>query len=195
MPQLATARLVLRPWRARDEDALVRYADNPRVAQHLRDTFPHPYTRIAAERWVAYNASVQGATLDFAITLDGEAIGGIGFLRNEDIFRCALELGYWLGEPFWGRGFVAEAIVAVVNYAFSTFPEITAVQARHVISNPASGRVLEKAGFQLEGRLRDAAVKQGVVSDLLVYSRTRGEHEQAQREDGAHRTGAPSATS
>jgi RimJ/RimL family protein N-acetyltransferase len=187
---------VLRPWQAGDEDALVRYADNPNVAQHLRDTFPHPYTRTAAERWVAYNASVQGPTVDFAITLDGEAIGGIGFLRNEDIFRCALELGYWLGEPFWGRGYVAEAIVAVVEYAFATFPEITAVQARHVVSNPASGRVLEKAGFQLEGRLRDAAVKRGVVSDLLVYSRTRAEHERAaQRNEGAPQAGAPSATS
>ena len=194
MPQLATARLVLRPWQARDEDAIVRYADNPNVARHLRDTFPAPYTRTAAERWVAYNASVQGPTLDFAITLDGEAIGGIGFLRNEDIFRCALELGYWLGEPFWGRGFVAEAIMAAVDYAFATFPEVTVVQARHMVSNPASGRVLEKAGFQLEGRLRDAAVKRGVVSDLLVYSRTRAEHE-ARRNEGAPPAGAPSATS
>jgi RimJ/RimL family protein N-acetyltransferase len=173
----------------------VHYADNWKVAQHLRDTFPHPYTRAAAERWVAYNAAVQGPTLDFAITLDGEAIGGIGFLRNEDIFRCALELGYWLGEPFWGRGFVAEAIVAVVDYAFATFPEVTVVQARHIVSNPASGRVLEKAGFQLEGRLRDAAVKRGVVSDLLVYSRTRAEHEQAQCDRGARAASAPSTTS
>lgn len=178
MPQLATARLVLRPWQAGDEDALVRYADNWKVARHLRDTFPHPYTRVAAEGWVAYNGSLTGPTLDFAITLDGEAIGGIGFLRNEDIFRCALELGYWLGEPFWGRGFVAEAITAVVDYAFATFREVTVVQARHVVSNPASGRVLEKAGFQLEGRLRDAAVKRGVVADLLVYSFTRTDHEQ-----------------
>lgn len=177
MSHLATVRLVLRPWQAGDEDALVRYADNWKVARHLRDTFPHPYTRAAAERWVAYNASIQGPTLDFAITLDGEAIGGIGFLRNEDIFRCALELGYWLAEPFWGRGLIAEAIAAVVDYAFATFPEVTVVQARHVVSNPASGRALEKAGFQLEGRLRDAAVKRGVVSDLLVYSRTRAEHE------------------
>jgi len=195
MPRLATARLVLRPWHAGDEDALVRYADNPNVAQHLRDTFPHPYTRTAAERWVAYNASLHGPTLDFAIALDGEAIGGIGFLRNEDIFRCALEIGYWLGEPFWGRGLIPEAIVAIVDYAFATFPEVTVVQARHVVSNPASGRVLEKAGFQLEGRLRDAAVKRGVVSDLLVYSRTRAEHDRAPRDEGAPPAGAPSATS
>ena len=179
MSQLRTARLVVRPWQTGDEDALVRYADNWNVAQHLRDTFPHPYTRTAAEGWVAYNATVQGPTLDFAITLDGEAIGGIGFLRNDDIFRCALELGYWLAEPFWGRGLVAEAITAIVDYAFATFPEVTVVQARHVVANPASGRVLLKAGFQLEGRLRDAAVKRGVVSDMLVYSRTRADHERA----------------
>ena len=185
MPQLPTARLVLRPWQAGDEDALVRYADNGNVARYLRDTFPHPYTHTAAERWVAYNASVQGPTLDFAITLEGEAIGGIGFLRNEDMFRCALELGYWLAEPFWGRGLIAEAIAAVVDYAFATFPEITVVQARHVAANAASGRALLKAGFELEGRLRDAAIKGGLVSDVLVYSRTRADHARAARESAA----------
>ena len=159
----------------------MRYADNPNVARHLRDRFPQPYTRAAAQEWVAYNATVQGPPLDFAITLDREAIGGIGFLRNEDMFGCALELGYWLGEPFWGRGFMPEAIVAMVDYAFATFPEITVVQARHVAANPTSGRALLKAGFQLEGRLRDAAVKRGVVSDVLAYSRTRTEHEHAPR--------------
>ena len=179
MTELRTPRLVLRPWRAGDEDTLPRYADNPKVARNLRDSFPQPYDRAAAERWIAYNATVQGPTLDFAITLDGELIGGIGFLRNEDIFRCALELGYWLGEPFWGRGLVAEAIAAAVDYAFATFPEVAVVQARHVVSNPASGRVLLKAGFQLEGRLRQAFVKHGVVSDLMVYSFTRADHEQS----------------
>ena len=176
--ELRTARLVLRPWRAGDEESLLRYADNPNVARNLRETFPDPYTRDAAERWIAYNATLEGPTLDFAITLDGEAIGGIGLLRKSDIFKCALELGYWLGEPFWGRGLVPEAITAIVDYAFATFPEVTVVQARHVASNPASGRVLLKAGFQLEGRLRDAAVKHGVVSDLLVYSFTRADQEQ-----------------
>ena len=160
----------------------MRYADNPNVARHLRETFPQPYDRDAAQRWIAYNATVQGPTLDFAITLDGEAIGGIGLLRKSDIFKCALELGYWLAEPFWGRGLVPEAIAAIVGYAFATFPEVTVVQARHMVTNPASGRVLEKAGFQLEGRLRDAAIKYGIVSDLLVYSRTRAEHERAANE-------------
>ena len=180
-PRLATARLVLRPWAAGDEDAIVRHADNPRVARYLRDVFPRPYTRAEAERWVAYNAAVKGPALDFAITLDGEAIGGIGLIPNPDMFRCSVELGYWLGEPFWGRGLVAEAVTAMVGYAFATFPEVTVVQARHVEPNANSGRVLLKAGFQLEGRLRDAAVKNGVVSDVLVYSRTRAEHEDATR--------------
>lgn len=178
-PRLATARLVLRPWAASDEDAIVRYANNPRVARYLRDIFPRPYTRDDAEKWVAYNATVEGPTLDFAITLDGEAIGGIGLIPNLDMFRCSVELGYWLGEPFWGRGLVVEAVTAMVGYAFATFPEVAVVQARHVEPNANSGRALLKAGFQLEGRLRDAAVKNGVVSDVLVYSRTRAEHEAA----------------
>ena len=175
--RLRTARLILRPWAPGDEESLLRYADNWNVARHLRESFPHPYTRADAERWIAHNVGVEGPALDFAITLDGEAIGGVGLMRQSDIFRCGVEIGYWLGQPFWGRGIMAEAVTAVAGYAFTTFPEVTVVQARHVANNPASGRVLAKAGFRLEGRLRQAAIKAGVVSDLLVYSLTRSDHE------------------
>jgi RimJ/RimL family protein N-acetyltransferase len=176
MPHLATARLILRPWAAGDEDAIVRYADNPKVVRHLRDAFPHPYTRADAEKWIAHNLALAGPPVDFAITLDGEPIGGIGIIEKSDIFRCSVELGYWLGEPFWGRGLMAEAVDAVVDYAFVTFPHVAVVQARHIDSNGASGRVLEKAGFGLDGRLRCAAIKAGVVADLVVYSLTRADH-------------------
>ena len=179
-PRLTTPRLVLRPWAAGDEEALVRHADNANVVRHLRDAFPHPYTRAAAEKWVAHNLAREGPPVDFAITLDGEPIGGIGLIPKSDIFRCSVELGYWLAEPFWGRGIIAEAVTAVVDYAFATFPEVAVVQARHVDANPGSARVLEKAGFRLDGRLRRAAIKAGVVHDLLCWSRTREEHE-AQR--------------
>ena len=173
MAELRTPRLLLRPWAARDEDALVRHADNPNVARTLRDAFPQPYTRDDARRWLEARAGDQGPTLDFAIELDGEAVGGVGFKTRSDIRRLSLEVGYWLAEPHWGRGLVAEAVAAVVDYAFATFHEIEVVQAHHIASNPASGRVLEKCGFHLDGRLRRAAVKEGVVEDLLIWSRTR----------------------
>ena len=173
MTELRTRRLLLRPWSARDEDALVRHADNRNVSRTLRDAFPHPYTREDAREWIESRAADAGPTLDFAIELDGEAVGSVGLRRRADILRCSLEVGYWLAEPLWGRGLVTEAVAAVVDYAFATLPEIEVVQAHHIGSNRASGRVLEKCGFRLDGRLRRAAIKEGVVEDLLVYSRTR----------------------
>jgi RimJ/RimL family protein N-acetyltransferase len=171
--ELRTARLLLRPWASGDEHALVRYANNWNVARHLREAFPHPYTAEHALQWLARNASVEGPTLEFAVVLDHEPIGSIGLLRKSDIWRCGLELGYWIAEPFWSRGFATEAVATVVRYAFDTFPDIAVVHARHVVTNPASGRVLLKCGFHLDGRLRKAAIKNGVVSDVLVYSRIR----------------------
>ncbi len=164
-----------------DEDALVQWADNWNVARNLRDSFPHPYTLPDAWRWIAQCNSNPGPLLDFAIELSGQVVGGIGLQPQSDIFRCTIELGYWIAEPYWGRGIASEAVDAIVWYGFEMLPEITSIQARHIASNPASGRVLEKCGFRLEGRLRDAAVKAGIVSDVLVYSKTRKDVETAGR--------------
>jgi [ribosomal protein S5]-alanine N-acetyltransferase len=180
MTELRTTRLLLRPWRGGDEGALVRHADNWNVARNLRDRFPHPYTLTDATAWLQRPAHREEPTLDFAIVLEGEAIGGIGLEPKSDIYRCGMEVGYWLAEAFWGRGIMSEAVRATVDYAFATFRELRVVQARHLASNPASGGVLLRCGFRLDGRLREAAVKAGVVDDVLVYSRTRGD-EQAER--------------
>jgi [ribosomal protein S5]-alanine N-acetyltransferase len=174
--ELRTSRLILRPWAAGDEASLVRYADNWNVARHLRDRFPHPYTREAARAWIAHNAAAPAPALDLALVLAGEAVGGLGFLPESDISRCALELGYWLGEPFWGRGLVAEAIAAAVPYAFAALPEVAVIVAKPFAANAASARVLEKCGFALCGRLPDAAIKRGELSDVLLYARTRELH-------------------
>jgi RimJ/RimL family protein N-acetyltransferase len=171
--ELRTRRLLLRPWAPGDEDALVRHANNPNVARTLRDRFPHPYTHDDARNWIERHPADDEPTLDFAIVLDGESVGGVGLIPRTDILRCSIEVGYWLAEPLWGRGIVSEAVAAVVPYVFATFPEVRVVQAHHLASNPGSGRVLEKCGFRLDGRLRQSAIKDGVVQDLLVYSRTR----------------------
>ena len=116
-----------------------------------------------------------------AIVFEGRAVGSVGLVPKTDIFRCTMELGYWIGEPFWGRGFASEAVRALVRWAFATYSEITAIQARHFASNPGSGRVLTSCGFQVDGRLRDAAIKGGIIHDVLVYSRTRRDEEHAGR--------------
>jgi RimJ/RimL family protein N-acetyltransferase len=178
--EIRTERLILRPWTEEDEEGLVELANNWNVARNLSDAFPHPYTRESARQWVASQTATDAAPArHFAIVFEGRAVGSVGLVPKTDIFRCAMELGYWIGEPFWGRGFASEAVRAVVRWAFATYPEVAAIQARHFASNPDSGRVLARCGFQLDGRLRDGAIKQGVLHDVLVYSRTRRDEEHA----------------
>ncbi len=110
--------LRVRSWHKNDIDALVRYANNAKIAANLRDQFPHPYTRFAA---TAYLAEVRAAEVEtsFAVEFAGEAIGGIGFKLGTDIARLSAEMGYWLGEPFWGRGLTTRAVLATSEWAFS----------------------------------------------------------------------------
>jgi RimJ/RimL family protein N-acetyltransferase len=141
----------------------------------LRDRFPHPYTRRDAEEWLALTTGQQ-PPLNFAIVFQGGPIGGIGLELYEDVLRGCGELGYWLGEEHWGRGLATEAVRAVVPYAFEKL-ELRRLQALAYAANVASARVLEKAGFQLEGTLRRQVVKDGRVMDALLYSRLRDDPE------------------
>jgi ribosomal-protein-alanine N-acetyltransferase len=159
---------VIRPWRPGDEDSLVAHANNHKVWRNLRDRFPHPYTTDDAREWIRHMGEESPQT-NFAIVVDGEAAGGIGLVLNGDIYRCSAEIGYWLGEAFWGRGVMTEAVRALTQWAFDNF-SLSRIYAGVLEWNPASIRVLEKAGYQFEGRLRKAVVKQDLVMDELVYS-------------------------
>jgi [ribosomal protein S5]-alanine N-acetyltransferase len=161
--------LVMRPWRASDLEALVRYANNRKIWLNVRDRFPHPYTAADAHGWVARCADDEVAPHNFAIEFQGGAIGGIGMEFFDDVHRLTAEIGYWLGEPFWARGFATRALKAVTQYAFATF-DLRRIQATVYEWNPASARVLEKAGYTLEGRLRNYIVKDGRVGDALIYA-------------------------
>jgi ribosomal-protein-alanine N-acetyltransferase len=163
----------LRPWQESDIPDLVRIADNPRIASQLRDIFPHPYTRKAGEDWVDY-ASAQSPTTDFAIEADGVLVGGIGYVPGVDVMRCSAEVGYWLGEPFWGRG-IATAAIRQLIHIIDGRQQFTRVFAAVFATNSASKRVLEKAGFTLEGVLRRCAIKNGEVRDKCLYSLLRPE--------------------
>jgi RimJ/RimL family protein N-acetyltransferase len=161
----------IRPWRRGDEPSLVLYANNPRVAGNLRDAFPHPYTPADARSWIDRAARQEPAT-SFAVAAGDSAIGGIGLILGADIFRRSAELGYWLGEPFWGRGITTRAVAAFSAWAFARF-DLARIEAGVFESNPASARVLEKAGFSCEARLRKAATKSGRTLDLLLYAQVR----------------------
>jgi [ribosomal protein S5]-alanine N-acetyltransferase len=169
----------IREWRAGDAPSLTRYANNPAVARQLRDAFPHPYRLRDAARFIAYATSARPPSA-FAVVVDGTAVGGIGISRLADIERVSAEVGYWLGEPFWGRGLMTAALGAMTGWAFATFP-IHRIFAVPFAANTASCRVLEKAGYRLEGRLLRSSVKDGVVQDQLLYAMTDLEHERRAR--------------
>ena len=172
MPAAAPSGIVFRTWRSRDVAALCRHANSHAVWRGLLDRFPYPYNESDAERWIALNHATLTAPQNFAIELDGEAIGGVGFDRHKDVFSGTAEIGYWLGEAHWGRGIGTAAAIFITDYAFGTYP-LERVQAGVFAGNRASARVLEKAGFTLEGCLRSAVKKEGRVMDLLMYARLR----------------------
>jgi RimJ/RimL family protein N-acetyltransferase len=162
---------VIRSWRAGDAVSLSRHADNRKIWLNVRDRFPHPYTLANAEWWVAQAAAAEPAT-QFAIVVDGEAVGGIGVFLQTDVERYSAEIGYWLGESFWGRGLATAAVRRFTEYAFDAY-ELCRIYANVFEWNQGSCRVLEKAGYVLEGRLRSSAVKDGFVLDGFLYAMVR----------------------
>jgi ribosomal-protein-alanine N-acetyltransferase len=169
--ELALSRCTLRPWRRGDEASLVRHANNRNVWRNLRDRFPHPYTAADADAWIA-RASAQTPATSAAIVVDEAAVGGVGLELGVDVFRRSAEIGYWLGEPFWGRGIATEVLGAFTEYAFAHF-DLCRLEAAVFEWNPASMRVLEKAGYTLEGRARLAVTKDGRTGDRLLYALVR----------------------
>jgi [ribosomal protein S5]-alanine N-acetyltransferase len=163
--------LRVRKWRKEDLDALLRYANNPKVAGNLRDQFPHPYTRRDGLDYLNYVRSMD-VPMSFAMEYGGEAVGGIGFKRGVDIARLSVEMGYWLGEPFWGRGLTTRAVTATSDWAFDNY-KVVRIFAEVFSHNVGSIRVLEKAGFVREGILRRSAIKNGVVLDQVMYAKVR----------------------
>ena len=142
--ELKLSKSLLRSWIPGDLASLVRHANSRVIWRNLRDAFPHPYTPADAKHWIQI-ANPTTPITNFAIVVEGAAVGGIGLVLKDDVFRRSAEIGYWLGEEYWGRGIVTEAARAVTDYAFATF-DLCRVFAGVFEWNPASMRVLEKAG-------------------------------------------------
>ncbi len=157
----------IRSFVPRDATALVKYGDNPNIARHLRARFPRPYSRADALAFLD-QVKAQSPETTFAIATSGELIGSIGLGLQEDVHRHAAEVGFWLGEPHWGKGLATQAVKAMVVHGFNTLG-LLRIYAHVFEGNQASMRVLEKAGFTLEGRLRKAILKEGRLLDQLVY--------------------------
>lgn len=165
-------RIALRRWTPLDAFELARLADNRKIWINLKDRFPYPYTRADAEAWIADCAAETGTPTQWAIDLDGPAIGGVGLERLSDVHRLTADIGYWIGEPYWGNGIATAALIAMTHLAFEKFP-LERLQALVFEWNPASRRVLEKAGYQFESRIARCILKDGRLGDGFLYAKLR----------------------
>jgi RimJ/RimL family protein N-acetyltransferase len=172
-PEFLSERLRLRAFAAADADPMTSLAGDRAVAATTL-SIPHPYTRGDAERWIASHleAWVEGAGLSLAITrIDDETLVGAISLMLDGNHRRA-ELGYWIGQPFWGRGYATEAARAMLDFGFGSMG-LNRIFAHHMRDNPASGRVLGKIGMTREGVLSQHVLKWDQFRDVVLYGLTR----------------------
>jgi len=158
----------IRSYERNDKNALVKYANNTKISNNVRDSFPYPYTEDDAQAWITA-ATNQNPEINFGIANRNELIGGIGLMFQPDVYRFSAEIGYWIAEPYWGKGIASLALVALSKYAFEQF-DLNRIFAGVFQGNRASMRVLEKSGFKLEGRLRKSVYKDNRFKDQLMYS-------------------------
>ena len=160
----------IRKWEFSDAKDLAAALSNKKVQDNLRDGLPYPYTEQDGKDFISAMLSADGnATFAFAITINNIAIGSIGIFRQGNIHRQTAELGYYIAEEYWGKGIMTEAVKQICEYVFGN-SDIIRIYAEPFAYNISSCRVLEKAGFQYEGTLRNNAVKNGKVIDMKMYS-------------------------
>ena len=176
-PTLHTDRLVLRPFVDADAGQVQLLAGDRAVAA-MTLHIPHPYEDGMAQAWIATHelAFRNGEQATFAVVLRDEdvLIGAVGLRIVAEGQRA--ELGYWIGRPWWGRGYCTEAARAAVRYGFEGL-RLNRISASHFSGNPASGRVMQKLGMQREGCQRQHIRKGDRYVDLICYGILRGEHE------------------
>ncbi|HEX8274993.1 MAG TPA: GNAT family N-acetyltransferase [Longimicrobiaceae bacterium] len=174
-PVLAGARLDLRPFRPGDAPAVQALAGAREIADTTL-TIPHPYGDGLAEQWIATHAPAwaAGARASFAVVerASGQLVGAIGLALRPEHARA--EMGYWIGLPFWNRGYATEAAALLLGFGFEELG-LHRVHARHFARNPQSGRVMRKLGMRHEGRLRQHVRRWGSPEDLEQYGILRDE--------------------
>ena len=173
LPTIRTKRLLLRPLRMQDDKDMFRYCSDPAVSRHvLWDTHPNiRYTRACLRSAIRQYKAGQPATFGIERIEDHRLIGTIGFMWVNTDHRSA-EVGYSLARDCWNQGYATEALTAALHYGFEKL-RLNRIEAQHESDNPASGRVMEKAGMQYEGTLRGRVFNKGHFSDVKLYARLR----------------------
>ena len=163
----------VRKYQTGDEEDLATQANNIKIFNNVLDQFPNPYTFEEAIKWVRYSSRIDPPE-HMAIIVDGKVAGGIGLKRKEDVYRKTMEIGYFLGEAYWGKGIMTLAVKQFVEYMFRTF-DINRIIAPVFDFNIASQRVVEKAGFRKEAVLIKSVIKNNVFRDEIIYALLREE--------------------
>ena len=164
--------IVLRSWQKKDRLLLTELANNIKIWNNVRDRLPHPYKVQHAAAFIKYCRKQEPPHI-LAIEAEGQLAGCIGLELQDDISRISAELGYWIGEPYWGKNIASEAVHHMLEYTFKTFPELIRIYARVFEYNKPSMRVLEKNGFHLEAVQQKSAIKNGRITDEYVWVKFR----------------------
>lgn len=160
----------LRKWNIEDVASVARFANNEKIACNLRDVFPHPYTENDARYYIesCINSSEE-KQICRAITVDDRAVGSIGVFLGSDVHQKSAELGYWLAEEYWNKGIMSAAVKQICANAFNKF-DIVRIYAEPFAHNAGSRKVLENAGFALEGIMKNGVYKRNQVFDYCMYA-------------------------
>lgn len=162
----------LRQWQKTDVAALAVIANNKKIWDNVRDRLPYPYTEKDAREWLAL-ATAEKVVTTFCVEADGELAGSIGITFEHDVYRNNVEIGYFVGEKWWGKGVATEAVRLMVEYVEKNF-DVTRIYAGVFEYNKASMRVLEKNGFYLECIRKRGAIKNGKVINDHLWARQVG---------------------
>lgn len=165
----------LREWKVEDAKSLAQAANNPKISKNLRNTFPNPYTLEDAVWYINdCMSNTEKKQINYAIEVDGRAVGSIGIFVKDDVYEKSAELGYWLSEEYWREGITSRAVQMICREAFATF-DIVRIFAEPYAYNAGSRGVLEKAGFTYEGTMRNGVYKNGEIYSYCMYSFLREE--------------------
>jgi ribosomal-protein-alanine N-acetyltransferase len=159
--------IVLRRWKKEDAQQLAAIANNRNIWLNVRDRFPHPYTVMDAMQWIQLQ-SAEEPVQNFCIEYQGKVAGSIGVLPKGDVYRKTIEIGYFIGEPYWGKGIATKAVESMLAYIEQQF-DVVRIFAEVFEHNKASMRILRKNGFHLESIRQKAVIKDGVIMDDYVW--------------------------
>jgi len=173
MTTLTSATLRLRNFTDADQARLAELCNNQKIWNNVRDSFPSPYTEENATEFIL-SCGKEDPQTTFAIEYNGALVGCIGLTIQKDVYRLSAEIGYWIGEPYWGLGIATKAVELMTAYGFETLKMVRIYSAVFGF-NKASQRVLEKSGYLLECIAQNAVVKNGQIGHEFRYAKQKGQ--------------------